>query len=69
MKPSNPNHMHIGGDGKHPFPKPFAQGNSRPLAHTVGVKNKPGGEGKMESANASMRKKPKGGMTGPGEAG
>jgi hypothetical protein len=66
MKPTNPNHMHIGGDGKHPFQKSFS--NSRPMAKTFGVKSKPGGEGKLISANASMRTKPKGGMTGPGEA-
>jgi hypothetical protein len=69
MKPSNPNNMHIGGDGKHPFPKPFSQGNHRVFSKMVGVKTNPGGEGKLESANASMKKKSKGGMRGPGEAG
>lgn len=64
MKPSHPNHMHIG--DKSPFPSSHT--NSRPSARMVGVKSKPGGEGKQQSANANMRKKPKGGMTGPGEA-
>lgn len=64
MKPSQPNNMHIGGDGKHPFSKSWS--NSKPSAKTVGVGPKPGGEGDKISANAAMKKKSP--MQGPGKA-
>ena len=64
MKPSQATNMHIGGDGKHPFQKTFT--NSKPLAKTVGVGPKPGGEGDKVSANAAMKKKSP--MQGPGKA-
>lgn len=77
MKPTFTNNMHItkggrttptGKNGIHPFPLPMSGGNSRPLAKMVGIGQKPGGNGDKISANAAMRTRPKGGMTGPGEA-
>ena len=68
MKPSQPAGNHLT-PVKHPFHVGGKWSNSLPLAKTVGVGPRPGGEGNMESANAAMTKKSKGGMMGPGEAG
>jgi hypothetical protein len=65
MKPSQPNNMHLGGDGKHPFAKSWK--NSRPTAKMVGVFPPPGGEGKLASANANI-KRSLGPLNGPGKA-
>ena len=68
MKPSQPANNHLTPQ-KHPFHVEGGWKNSRPMAKTVGVGSRPGGEGNLESANAAMTKRSKGGMMGPGEAG
>ena len=47
MKPSEPANLHMWPQ-KHPFHPGGGWANSRPLARTVGVGPKPGGEGNLE---------------------
>lgn len=63
MKPSIKNTQHLPNE-KHPFASSWS--NSRPLAKTVGVGPKPGGDGDKVSANAAMKKKSP--VQGPGKA-
>lgn len=61
------NGMHMS-SGKHPFGITTKAHAPMPkMAKTVGVGSNPGGEGNLQSANSSMKKK-SGPLSGPGKA-